>query len=119
MDTYAEALAVTLKPLKFMYFGDHYDVGAKRDIPIFDKMAMFPVHRIFSTGDMGKVLEVMQSRNIHMLAFDSAVKVGQRAKEVKSRIYKDKTNKEIDMDSLMSMPTHKQSLTNFRRQLIY
>lgn len=117
-DTYAEALAVTLKPLKFMYFGDHYDVGAKRDIPVFDKMAMFPVHRIFSTGDMGKVLEVMQSRNIHMLAFDSAVKVGQRAKEVKSRIYKDKTNKEIDMDSLMSMPTHKQSLTNFRRQLI-
>ena len=115
MDTYAEALAVTLK---FMYFGDHYDVGAKRDIPIFDKMAMFPVHRIFSTGDMGKVLEVMQSRNIHMLAFDSAVKVGQRAKEVKSRIYKDKTNKEIDMDSLMSMPTHKQSLANFRRQLI-
>lgn len=118
MNTYAEALAVTLKPLKFMYFGDHYDVGAKRDIPIFDKMAMFPVHRIFSTRDMGKVLEVMQSRNIHMLAFDSAVKVGQRAKEVKSRIYKDKTNKEIDMDSLMSMPTHKQSLTNFRRQLI-
>lgn len=118
MDTYAEALAVTLKPLKFMYFGDHYDVGAKRDIPVFDKMAMFPVHRIFSTGDMGKVLEVMQSRNIHMLAFDSAVKVGQRAKEVKSRIYKNKTNKEIDMDSLMSMPTHKQSLTNFRRQLI-
>lgn len=118
MDTYAEALAVTLKPLKFMYFGDHYDVGAKRDIPVFDKMAMFPVHRIFSTGDMGKVLEVMQSRNIHMLAFDSAVKVGQRVKEVKSRIYKDKTNKEIDMDSLMSMPTHKQSLTNFRRQLI-
>ena len=118
MDTYAEALAVTLKPLKFMYFGDHYDVGAKRDIPVFDKMAMFPVHRIFSTGDMGKVLEVMQSRNIHMLAFDSAVKVGQRAKEVKSRIYKDKTNEEIDMDSLMSMPTHKQSLANFRRQLI-
>lgn len=116
--TYAEALAVTLKPLKFMYFGDHYDVGAKRDIPVFDKMAMFPVHRIFSTGDMGKVLEVMQSRNIHMIAFDSAVKVGQRAKEVESRIYKDKTNKEIDMDSLMSMPTHKQSLTNFRRQLI-
>lgn len=118
VDTYAEALAVTLKPLKFMYFGDHYDIDAKRDIPIFDKMAMFPVHRIFSTGDMGKVLEVMQSRNIHMLAFDSAVKVGQRAKEVKSRIYKDKTNKEIDMDSLMSMPTHKQSLANFRRQLI-
>ena len=118
VDTYAEALAVTLKPLKFMYFGDHYDVDAKRDIPVFDKMAMFPVHRIFSTGDMGKVLEVMQSRNIHMLAFDSAVKVGQRAKEVKSRIYKDKTNKEIDMDSLMSMPTHKQSLANFRRQLI-
>lgn len=118
METYSEALAVTLKPLKFMYFGDHYDIGSKRDVPVFDKMAIFPVHRIFSTGDMGKVLEVMEKRNIHMLAFDSAVKVGQRAKEVKSRIYKDKSNKEIDMDSLMSMPTHKQSLANFRRQLI-
>ena len=118
IETYAEALAVTLKPLKFMYFGDHFDVTAKRDIPIFDKMAMFPVHRIFSTGDMGKVLEVMEKRNIHMLAFESAVKVGQRVKEVKSKIYTDKTNKEIDMEGLMSMPLHKQSLSNFRRQLI-
>lgn len=118
IETYAEALAVTLKPLKFMYFGDHFDVTAKRDIPIFDKMAMFPVHRIFSTGDMGKVLEIMEKRNIHMLAFESAVKVGQRVKEVKSKIYTDKTNKEIDMEGLMSMPLHKQSLSNFRRQLI-
>lgn len=118
MEIYVEALAVTLKPLKFMYFGDHYDLNAKRDIPIFDKMAMFPVHRIFSTGDMGKVLEVMEKRNIHMLAFDSAVKVGQKVEETKSKIYKDKTNTEIDIEGLMSMPTHKQSLSNFRRQLI-
>ena len=117
-DTYNEALAVTLKPLKLMYFGDHYDVNAKRDIPVFDKMAMFPVHRIFSTGDMGEVLKVMQARNIHMLAFESAVKVGQRVEEVKSKIYTDKSNTKIDVEGLMNMPTHKQSLVNFRRQLI-
>lgn len=117
-DTYNEALAVTLKPLKLMYFGDHYDVNAKRDIPVFDKMAMFPVHRIFSTGDMGEVLKVMQARNIHMLAFESAVKVGQRVEEVKSKIYTDKSNTKVDVEGLMNMPTHKQSLVNFRRQLI-
>lgn len=117
-DTYNEALAVTLKPLKLMYFGDHYDINAKRDIPVFDKMAMFPVHRIFSTGDMGEVLKVMQARNIHMLAFESAVKVGQRVEEVKSKIYTDKSNTKVDVEGLMNMPTHKQSLVNFRRQLV-
>lgn len=117
-DTYNEALAVTLKPLKLMYFGDHYDVNAKRDIPVFDKMAMFPVHRIFSTGDMGEVLKVMQARNIHMLAFESAIKVGQRVEEVKSKIYTDKSNTKVDVEGLMNMPTHKQSLVNFRRQLV-
>jgi uncharacterized protein YnzC (UPF0291/DUF896 family) len=106
-DTYNEALAVTLKPLKLMYFGDHYDINAKRDIPVFDKMAMFPVHRIFSTGDMGEVLKVMQARNIHMLAFESAVKVGQRVEEVKSKIYTDKSNTKVDVEGLMNMPTHK------------
>lgn len=117
-DTYNEALAVTLKPLKLMYFGDHYDINAKRDIPVFDKMAMFSVHRIFSTGDMGEVLKVMQARNIHMLAFESAVKVGQRVEEVKSKIYTDKSNTKVDVEGLMNMPTHKQSLVNFRRQLV-
>jgi predicted NAD-dependent protein-ADP-ribosyltransferase YbiA (DUF1768 family) len=117
-DTYNEALAVTLKPLKLMYFGDHYDINTKRDIPVFDKMAMFPVHRIFSTGDMGEVLKVMQARNIHMLAFESAVKVGQRVEEVKSKIYTDKSNTKVDVEGLMNTPTHKQSLVNFRRQLV-
>lgn len=117
-DLYNEALAVTLKPLKFMYFGDHYDNTLKRNVPVFDKMAMFPVHRIFSTGDIKTVLDVMTKRNIHMLAFDSAVKVGQRVEEVKSKIYTDKTNSTVDAEGLMNMPIHKQSLSNFRRQLI-
>lgn len=117
-DLYNEALAVTLKPLKFMYFGDHYDNTLKRDIPVFDKMAMFPVHRIFSTGDIKTVLDVMNERNVHMLAFESAVKVGQRVEEVKSKIYTDKTNDTVDKQGLMNMPIHKQSLANFRRQLI-
>lgn len=117
-EIYNEALAVTLKPLKFMYFGDHFDSELGLDIPIFDKMAMFPVHRIFATGDVRKVFEVMTNpdKPIHMLAFESAVKVGQYAN--KPGIYSDETNSAINNDGLDNIVTHKQSLSNFRRQLI-
>ena len=117
-DLYNEALAVTMKPLKFMYFGDHFDEELGLDIPIFDKMAMFPVHRIFSTGDLSEVFKVMTNPNkpIHMLAFESAVKVGQYNN--KPGIYTDTDNTEINVEGLGSIYTHKQSLSNFRRQLI-
>lgn len=117
-DLYNEALAVTLKPLKFMYFGDHFDAELGLDIPIFDKMAMFPVHRIFSTGDAKAIYDVMTNpdKPIHMLAFESAVKVGQYTN--KPSIYTDKTNTAINVEGLGSIVTHKQSLANFRRQLI-
>lgn len=117
-DLYNEALAVTMKPLKFMYFGDHFDEELGLDIPIFDKMAMFPVHRIFSTGDLAEVFKVMTNPNkpIHMLAFESAVKVGQYNN--KPGIYTDTDNTEINVEGLGSIYTHKQSLSNFRRQLI-
>lgn len=117
-DLYNEALAVTMKPLKFMYFGDHFDEELGLDIPIFDKMAMFPVHRIFSTGDLAEVFKVMTDPNkpIHMLAFESAVKVGQYNN--KPGIYTDTDNTEINVEGLGNISTHKQSLTNFRRQLI-
>lgn len=117
-DLYNEALAVTMKPLKFMYFGDHFDEELGLDIPIFDKMAMFPVHRIFSTGDLAEVFKVMTNPNkpIHMLAFESAVKVGQY--NSKPGIYTDTDNTEINVEGLGNISTHKQSLTNFRRQLI-
>ena len=117
-DLYNEALAVTLKPLKFMYFGDHFDAELGLDIPIFDKMAMFPVHRIFSTGDAKAIYDVMTNpdKPIHMLAFDSAVKVGQYMNA--PSIYTDKTNTAINVEGLGSIVTHKQSLANFRRQLI-
>jgi hypothetical protein len=40
-----------------------------------------------------------------MLAFESAVKVGQRVEEVKSKIYTDKSNTKVDVEGLMNMPT--------------
>lgn len=116
-EKYIAALGTTMKPLKCMYFGDHFDDVLKRDIPVFDKMAMFPVHRIFATGDMKVLLDIMENPNkpVHMMAFESAVKVGQYSK---TKFYKDATNTEINMEGLQNIPTHRQSLKNFRRQLI-
>lgn len=108
---YAESLAITLKPLKFMYFGEHIDHDLGISVPVFDKMAMFPVHKIFSTGDMGEVLKVMEEKNIQMVAFDSAVKVGMR--------------KSTDMfvdgainPELANIQVYEQQFRNLRRQLI-
>lgn len=112
---YQDSLGTLIKPLKVMYFGDHFNDDLKRDVPIFDKMAMFPVFPVLATGDMKHVLEVMQNpdKPIHMLAFESAVKVGQDAK---TKIYnKDNT---VNVEGLANIVTHKQELKNFRRQLI-
>lgn len=116
-EKYSKALGVSMKPLKMMFFGDNYDVDLGLNIPIFDKMAMFPAHRIFSKGDMGKLLERMENRDnpIHMVAFESAVKVGQRSK---IPFYLDKENKVINQAGLDNMISYKQDLKFFRRQLV-
>lgn len=115
--TYSKALGITMKPLKMMYFGDHYNEELKLNVPIFDKMAMFPVHRIFSKGDLGALLERMEDPNnpLHMVAFESAVKVGQGSK---TPYFLDKENTIINKDGLKNMITHKQDFKFFRRQLI-
>lgn len=116
-EAYSKALGVTMKPLKMMYFGDHYNHDLKLNVPVFDKMAMFPVHRIFSKGDLGALLQRMEdpTNPIHMVAFESAVKVGQGSK---TSYYLDKENKVINVDGLNSMITRKQDFKFFRRQLI-
>ena len=42
-----------------MFFGERDIVDLKRSVPIFDKMAMFPVFPIFATGDMKAVYDRM------------------------------------------------------------
>ena len=112
---YHESLNTVIQPLKCMFFGERDIVDLKRSVPIFDKMAMFPVFPIFATGDMKAVYDRMvdEKNPIHMLAFESAVKVGQ---DQKTSIY----NKDgsINFDGLNNIVTHKQPLNRFRRQMV-
>ena len=112
---YHDSLNTVIQPLKCMFFGERDNIDLKRSVPIFDKMAMFPVFPVFATGDMKYVYERMtrEDHPIHMLAFESAVKVGQ---DQKTKIY----NKDgsVNIDGLANIVTHKQPLNRFRRQMV-
>ena len=115
VEQYQKSLGTLIKPLKCMYFGVNRNAALRREIPIFDKMAMFPVFPLLATGDMKMVLDKMNDPKnpIHMIAFESAVKVGQ---DVKSSMYED-DGITLNEKSLSDIVTHKQSLNNFRWQM--
>lgn len=110
---YQESLNTLIKPLKVMYFGGTFNDRLKREVPIFDKMALFPVFPVIATGDMKHVLDAMQKQNIHMIAFDSAVKVGQ---DKNTNLYNEDGT--LNIEGINHLPYHKQPLKYFRRQLI-
>ena len=110
---YQESLNTLIKPLKVMYFGGTINDRLKREVPIFDKMALFPVFPVIATGDMKHVLDAMQKQNIHMIAFDSAVKVGQ---DKNTNLYNEDGT--LNIEGINHLPYHKQPLKYFRRQLI-
>lgn len=110
---YQDALNTLIKPLKVMYFGGTVNTRLKREVPIFDKMALFPVFPVIATGDMKHVLDAMQKQNVHMIAFESAVKVGQ---DKNTDLYN--SDGSINIEGINNLPYHKQPLKYFRRQLI-
>lgn len=110
---YQDSLNTLIKPLKVMYFGGTVNSDLKREVPIFDKMALFPVFPAIATGDMKHVLDAMQKQNVHMIAFDSAVKVGQ---DNVTKMYNDDGS--VNIEGINNLTIHKQPLKYFRRQLI-
>lgn len=112
---YHDSLNAILKPLKVMFFGERDNADLKRSVPIFDKMALFPVFPVFATGDMKYIYQRMtdEKNPIHMLAFESAVKVGQ---DQKTAVYNEDGS--VNIEGLASIVTHKQPLNRFRRQLV-
>ena len=77
-----ESINDIIKPLKMVYFGIHNE-GNQR-IPIFDKMAIYPLFKAVATGNNRALYDRMNDTSnnglnkIDMVTFDSAVKVGQR-----------------------------------------
>ena len=83
-----------------VYFGDHRDSQLNLNIPVFDKMAMFPMFKVLAKGDNRLLYERMNNEElgtIDMLTFESAVKVGGRQKY---QTYLDSMNNTFNMEDL-------------------
>nr|DAH51611.1 MAG TPA: hypothetical protein [Caudoviricetes sp.] len=66
-----------------VYFGNHELSKLGLNVPVFDKMAIFPMFRVTSKADNYKLYQRMNDEKlgtIDMLTFESAVKVGGRKK---------------------------------------
>ena len=80
---YAKTSAALINPLKMVYFGDHKDDKLNLNIPVFDKMAIFPMFKVLAKADNRLLYDRMNNEElgvIDMLTFESAVKVGGRQK---------------------------------------
>lgn len=125
---YAKTTSALINPLKMVYFGDHRDTQLNLNIPVFDKMAMFPMFKILAKGDNKLLYERMNDEElgtIDMLTFESAVKVGGRKKY---QAYSDTKNTKFNVDDLNkpsydkfhtegNLPVFKQDISNLRLQL--
>jgi hypothetical protein len=80
---YAQAIETLIKPLKMVYFGNHELTKLGLNVPVFDKMAIFPMFRVMAKADNYHLYNRMNNEElgaIDMLTFESAVKVGGRKK---------------------------------------
>lgn len=117
---YQKSLSSLIKALKTTYFGYRFDPVMQHSVPVFNKMAMFPLFKILATGDnralydrMNGVGQYQGLKPIDQVAFESAVKVGiEGARD----FYTDYTNEQIN--DLSNIPVTAQEFRNLRRQLI-
>lgn len=137
-ELYSQALETLIKPLKMVYFGNHTNSLLNLTIPVFDKMAIFPMFKVLANADNRIIYDRMNNAElgeIDMIAFESAIKVGSR---VLVDAYDDAQNSKFNaenfnkpststikgsdirerLDSSNSMlPTYIQDLKNLRLQM--
>ena len=58
-ELYAQSLKTLIKPLKTTYFGFRRDGKSNHNIPVFNKMAQFPMFKVLATGDNKEMYERM------------------------------------------------------------
>ena len=100
-DLYAKALKASIKPLKMMYFGDHFDEVSSINVPVFDKMALFPMFKVLANADNKALYDRMNNEElgtIDMLKFESSTKVGSPANKL--RVYKDNKNTQLNTEAI-------------------
>lgn len=105
-ELYAKALRASIKPLKMMYFGDHFDEVSDINVPVFDKMALFPMFKLLANADNKYLYDRMNNEQlgtIDMLKFESSTKVGSTRDKLK--VYKDNRNTQLNIEAINSPST--------------
>lgn len=105
-ELYAKSLRASIKPLKMMYFGDHFDEVSNINVPVFDKMALFPMFKILANADNKYLYDRMNNEQlgtIDMLKFESSTKVGSTRDKLK--VYKDNRNTQLNTEAINSPST--------------
>lgn len=107
---YAKVMKASLKPLKYMAFGNRLDEIPGLAIPYFNKMALFPLFKSIATGDMKPLYDRMTGDNpLDMVMFNSAVKAGSRGA---MNYYKDGS-----VSNLNNLVVYNQEFKYLRQQL--
>lgn len=97
---YRQAIETLIKPLKMVYFGNHELTKLGLNVPVFDKMAIFPLFKVTAKADNYHLYQRMNNEElgtVDMIAFESAVKVGGRQKY---QPYKDAQNTVFNVEDL-------------------
>lgn len=100
-DIYTKAMKAVIKPLKMVYFGDHFDNISGINVPVYNKMAIFPMFKILAKADNRALYDRMNNEElgtIDMMLFESAVKVGSTADKL--RVYNDNRNTQLNMEAI-------------------
>lgn len=125
---YKLAKPLILNVQKMVYMGDTFDKQLGLDIPVFNKMAIFPMFKSLCKADNKIIYDRMNNEElgtIDMLVFESAVKVG-LGNTIK--MYKDKQNTQLNIEQLNKpsyaktgkvgdLPTIVQDIKHLRLQL--
>lgn len=127
-ELYQKTMSLVVKPLKMVYFGDHRENDINLNVPVFDKMAMFPLFKVLAKADNRVLYDRMNNEKlgvIDMVTFESAVKVGGRTK---FQAYEGPKNESFNVDGLNrksfnltkkegDLPVFVQDIRNLRLQL--
>lgn len=108
---YQKATKLITNVQKMVYMGDTFDSKLGLDVPVFNKMAIFPMFKSLSKHDNRHLYDRMNNEElgtIDMLVFESAVKVG-LGNTVK--VYEDGHNKKLNLEEL-----NKPSFTKYKQQ---
>lgn len=125
---YNLAKPLILNVQKMVYMGDTFDKQLGLDIPVFNKMAIFPMFKSLCKADNKLIYDRMNNEElgtIDMLVFESAVKVGLGNT---FKMYKDENNTQLNLEALNrpsyaktgkrgDLPTLVQDIKHLRLQL--